>query len=244
MFITYYFYFIIYAFLGYICEVVYVSIGTRKLTNRGYLYGPICPIYGYGAVIILFCLRPVYDRGMWYLVFLLGVLLTSTLEYLTSYVMELIFHMRWWDYSDYKFNINGRVCLKNSLLFGALVMLVFYVIQPGVDYVLGLITSKVVWYSLFWILLALHMVDTVFSTIKHINISKLMAKLTSFVDDIGEKLEEKSNQLKEYFSNTKIAKKLQSISSHYPSTKVRSKNKKKRLSVKEMLAKIRSSDKE
>ncbi len=244
MFITYYFYFIIYAFLGYICEVVYVSLGTKKLTNRGYLYGPVCPIYGCGAVIILLCLKPIYDMHMWYLVFILGILLTSSLEYLTSYVMELIFHMRWWDYSDYKFNINGRVCLKNSLMFGALVMLVFYVIQPGVDYILGLITSQVVWYSLFWILLVILIIDTIFSTIKNVNISKIISKLEAFMDDIGGKIEEKTNQFKEYFSNTKIAKKLQSISSHYPSMKIRSKNKKKRLSVKEMIARIKSNDKE
>lgn len=243
MFIRYFFYFIIYAFLGYLCEVIYVSIGTRKLTNRGYLYGPICPIYGYGAVIILLCLKPVYDLGMWYLVFLLGILLTSVLEYLTSYVMEMIFHMRWWDYSDYKFNINGRVCLKNSLLFGALVMLVFYVIQPGVDFILDKITSKALWYVLFWTLLTVHIVDTVFSTVRHINISKLLAKLQELADEIGDKLEETSNRVKEYLSNTKIAKKLQNLSTHYPSLKIRSK-KKKRQSLKEIMTKLRDTDKE
>ena len=103
--------FFIYAFLGYICEVIYCSIGQRKLVNRGYLYGPICPIYGYGAVLVIFAMTPIKNLGTWYfpLVFLAGTVLVTVLEYLTSYVMEKLFHMRWWDYSRYKFQINGLV---------------------------------------------------------------------------------------------------------------------------------------
>ena len=92
LFIRYFFYLIIYSFLGYLCEVIYVAIRTKKITNRGFLYGPVVPIYGFGALIIILCLTPLYNLGMWYFVFILGVILTSGLEYLTSYAMELIFH--------------------------------------------------------------------------------------------------------------------------------------------------------
>ena len=122
-------YFIIYAFSGYLCEVIYVFICTKKITNRGYLYGPLVPIYGFGAILILLPLS--YIKDYYVLVFLLGILITSSLEYLVSLFMELIFHMRWWDYSDKFLNINGRICLRNSLMFGILVVVVLYGIHPA-----------------------------------------------------------------------------------------------------------------
>ncbi|UKI48764.1 MAG: putative ABC transporter permease [Clostridium sp.] len=101
-------YFFTYAFIGYVCEVIYCSIPKKKFVNRGYLYAPICPIYGYGAVIVILCFDWLtkYPWGF-VLVAIGGMLLTSLLEYLTSFVMEKIFHMRWWDYSNHKFNIKG-----------------------------------------------------------------------------------------------------------------------------------------
>ncbi len=244
MFIKYFFYFIIYSFLGYLCEVIYVSTRAKKITNRGYLYGPVCPIYGYGSLIILICLTPIYNMGMWYLVFILGIVLTSTLEYLTSYIMELIFHMRWWDYSDYKFNINGRVCLKNSIMFGILVMIVFYVTQPGVNFILDRIPSKALEYALFWTMLILYVVDTIWSTIKHINMAKVFVKIEVFMDTLGDKLENRSAQAKEYFSNTKLVQRLQKLNRHYPSLKYKMRKEKKRMSLKELIARIGNNDKE
>ncbi len=232
MFVRYFFIFIIYAFLGYLCEVVYVSIGNRKLTNRGYLYGPICPIYGYGAVILLLALNPIYELHLWYLVFILGVVLTSTLEYLTSYFMELIFHMRWWDYSDYKFNIKGRVCLKNSLLFGILTMVVFYGLQPTVNFILNQIyTYPVAWYILFGVVLFMYVVDTILSTWKNIKVSKIFIKMEDYMDS---RLEE----VKDMFKKSKMYQGILRMSVHYPGMKIRYKKKKMRLPLKELLAKI------
>ena len=170
IFEQYIFCFFVYAFLGYICEVIYCSIGQKKLVNRGYLYMPICPIYGCGAIIILLSMLPIKD--MWYLVLILGIVLTSLLEYLTSYVMELIFHMRWWDYSKRKFNINGRICLRNSLMFGALVMIVIYGIQPVLFLWMNAMDPLAV-QILDGIFSVGLVVDTVFSTIKNINIAKV-----------------------------------------------------------------------
>lgn len=238
----YVFCFFIYAFLGYICEVIYCSIGQKKLVNRGYLYMPICPIYGYGAVLILLAMTPI--AHMWYLVLILGIVLTSGLEYLTSYVMELLFHMRWWDYSKRKFNINGRICLRNSLMFGALVMVVIYGIQPNLVRLLDLMSVPVLW-TIDGILLAAMGIDTVFSTIKNINIAKVVAKISDLTEEAYEKITElketageKLGEAKEKLGNTAIALKLKELIAKYPNLSLRNVGKgKKRLSVSEFIAK-------
>lgn len=126
-----YFYFIVYSVAGWLCEDVYVGIGKRKFVNRGFLYGPYCPIYGCGALIVLYPLMLLGDHPV--LVFFGGMILTSALEYFTSWLMEKLFHEKWWDYSTYKFNINGRVCLLNSTLFGLMSLVVVFGIQPFVE---------------------------------------------------------------------------------------------------------------
>lgn len=238
----YIFSFFIYAFLGYLCEVAYCSICQRHLVNRGYLYMPICPIYGFGAILIIFTMNPIID--MWYLVLILGILLTSSLEYLTSYIMELIFHMRWWDYSQRKFNINGRVCLRNSLMFGALVMLVMYVLVPIVQNIMDWIGPLGIWIINIILLVGL-IVDFIFSTIKNINIAKIVVKINELTEEATDKLKElKSNvaeklqETKEYISNTTIALKLKDMISKYPNVSFRKVGKgKKRVSIKEYINK-------
>ncbi|WP_303867339.1 putative ABC transporter permease [Acetobacterium wieringae] len=135
-------YFILYAIIGWMCEVVYCSIPEKKFINRGFLNGPYCPIYGVGALIIIMFLMPYVSDPI--LVFFIGIILTSTLEYITSWGMEKLFHAKWWDYSDHKFNINGRVCLLNSFLFGLLCVILMYVVHPIVN---DLVNS----FSAFWI---------------------------------------------------------------------------------------------
>ncbi len=121
-------YFIVTSFLGYILEVVHCSIGYKKLVNRGFLFGPICPIYGAGSVLITAILTK-YSNDL-IVLFLMGALITSAVEYYTSYILEKIFHNRWWDYSKRKDNINGRICLKNSLYFGLGTCLIIKILNP------------------------------------------------------------------------------------------------------------------
>ncbi|MBD5390911.1 hypothetical protein HDR67_02785 [bacterium] len=238
----YIFSFFVYAFLGYLCEVAYCSLCQRHLVNRGYLYMPICPIYGFGAILIILTMNPIID--MWYLVLILGILLTSALEYLTSYLMELIFHMRWWDYSQRKCNINGRVCLRNSLMFGALVMLVMYVLVPFVQKIMNQIGSVGIW-VIDGILLVGFIIDFIFSTIKNINIAKLVGKISELTEEASDKLKElktnvaeKIHETKDYISNTTIALKLKELISKYPNVSFRKVGKgKKRLSIKEFISK-------
>ena len=90
-------YFIIYSFLGWVCEVIFCSVPARKFINRGFLMGPVCPIYGCGALLVIGFLMPFKDSLV--MVFAVGMVVTSLLEYITSYAMEKLFHSRWWDYS-------------------------------------------------------------------------------------------------------------------------------------------------
>lgn len=123
--------FITYSTIGWLLELIAVSLEKRKLIkDRGFLIGPYCPIYGFSAILMLIFLSK-YEDDPWTL-FIMAIVLCSTVEYLTSLVMEKLFKVRWWDYTHMKFNINGRVCLSNSVLFGALGLLLIYVLNPFV----------------------------------------------------------------------------------------------------------------
>lgn len=128
-------YFFIYCICGYICEVAYCSIPARRFVNRGFLYGPYLPVYGFGAIAVILALEPFFNKP--YLVFIFGMIVTSVLEYFTSWMLEKFFHTKLWDYSKHKFNINGRVCLRNSVLFGLLCLVVVYLIQPFIADIIG-----------------------------------------------------------------------------------------------------------
>ena len=103
------FWLILYSFMGWIWESCYVSIKEKKLVNRGFVTGPVCTIYGVGAMSVYLVLRPLQDHGLW--LFLGGIVLATILEYVTSWVMEKLFHTSWWDYSERPFNLHGRICL-------------------------------------------------------------------------------------------------------------------------------------
>lgn len=109
-------FFIIYCMVGWIVESVFVSFQHKKFVNRGFLHGPFLPIYGFGAVIIL--LSTIHVRQNFFLIFLFGMLGATLLEYITGYIMDTIFHVKYWDYSDTPFNLNGYICLKCSLAWG------------------------------------------------------------------------------------------------------------------------------
>ena len=123
--------FVLYSFIGYLCEVAYCSIGQRKLVNRGFLYGPWLPIYGFGGLIVDIFLVPISHYPV--LVFIAAIVLTSIVEYIGSWGLEKIFSIKLWDYSRYKYNINGRVCLLNSTLFGLMSMILVYGAYPWIQ---------------------------------------------------------------------------------------------------------------
>ncbi len=186
--IKYILYFFIYALLGWICEVIYCYIPKKKFQNRGFLYAPICPIYGFGALGILLPLYLVkpdfdYNLGDIWLVLIAGFFISSILEYITSYVMEKLFHMRWWDYSHYKFNINGRVCLLNSSLFTLLTILIVYLGHPLVIKFVELFPD-IVCYIASIILVLTFIFDTTMSCIRVGKFNKAIEKLHNVKEDL------------------------------------------------------------
>lgn len=200
-FFALYAYFVIYSFLGWCMESAYVSITTKKWVNRGFINGPLCPIYGTGALLITLVLRPVADRFL--LLFLGGFLIATVVEYLIGSAMEKLFHATWWDYSEKPFNVKGRVCLERSLEWGAIATFVVRVIQPAVADVVAAIPKA--WGELVGTLILAYLaVDT---TITVLHILRFNEKL--------EALSEAHTHLREKLEGTKLYGTRQEIIAHF-----------------------------
>lgn len=177
-----------YSFLGWCGEMIYCSIGQRKLCEkRGFLNGPLCPIYGHGALLVLAVLSGRWESPV--ATFLVGMVLTSAVEYVTSYAMEKLFHMRWWDYSRRRFNLGGRVCLLNSLLFGLACLVLRYGVQPRVYAPLEWLMSHYLLIPLALALFVIYVADIVLSVRSAIQIGNRLEKLHAIQDELTEKLE-------------------------------------------------------
>ena len=123
--------FLIYSILGWVVESIYMSICNRKLTNRGFVRGPICPIYGVGALTVYFLLRPV-DHNL-YLLYLMGCIIPTLLEYGTALLMLKIFGEVWWDYSQKPSNYKGILCLESTVAWGFYTLGLFLFLHKGVE---------------------------------------------------------------------------------------------------------------
>lgn len=133
--------FFIYSFAGWLIESTGDLIKKKKFINRGFLIGPYCPIYGIGVVLITLLLSKYSEDFV--ALFIFSMVLCGVLEYLTSYIMEKVFKARWWDYSQKKFNINGRICLETMIPFGLIACLVIYVINPFIVETLNTIPNLI-----------------------------------------------------------------------------------------------------
>lgn len=219
-------YFFIYSFLGWVCESIYCSFLEKKLINRGFLNGPVCPVYGIGALIIIIALWSYRDNSI--AVFAMGIILTSLLEYLTATVLEKLFHAKWWDYSRYKFNINGKVCLLNSILFGFMSLFVIKILHPFIIDILSSINS--VFLFIFSIFAMIVMIGDLIVTTKALNTLTLKVDiLTSLVDDMKKihakfKLYEDEEFLhKLKISPEEVTQKLKIVSEKYDDLKLQEK---------------------
>jgi uncharacterized membrane protein len=127
--------FVIYSFMGWLTEVFYAYFKHRKFVNRGFLFGPFCPIYGIGLVLAY---RLLYNfKYNIIILFILSVIIASVLEYITGYVLEIFFQSTWWDYSNEKYNLNGKICLKFSLIWGFACVLIVEIVNPFVEELIG-----------------------------------------------------------------------------------------------------------
>ena len=152
--------FFIYSFLGWLMEVILSLFEHHKFIDRGFLIGPICPIYGFGGIIIYILLNKYMNEPI--ILFFMSVIICSILEYFTSYIMEKIFKNRWWDYSQMKYNINGRICLECAIPFGFGACFLMYGVNPILSMIFNNI-NIVVWKSLTIFLLILLLIDLIIS---------------------------------------------------------------------------------
>ncbi len=184
-------YFLIYAFLGWVVEVAFHAITQGKFVNRGFLNGPLCPIYGVGVVVILLLLGEHVEK-LW-LVFLVGVALPTLIELITGWLLEVCFHARWWDYSDRKCNFKGYICLEFSLLWGLAVVFVIAVVHPAVRFLAELLHDPAA-SVVVGLLLAALLADLVITVLQ---VLKLNRKLKE-IDEAAEKLRAGSNFVGEH----------------------------------------------
>ena len=167
--------FFLYSFLGWCLEVLCKLISDHKFINRGFLIGPYCPIYGTGAIIMTFLLKKYLDDPitLWIMI----ILCCSILEYFVSFILEKIFHARWWDYSTNKFNINGRICLETMIPFSIFGLFILYKCNPFFLNLINAIPHTII-YLLTIILLIGFIVDLILSTKIIYNIQNITTNVT------------------------------------------------------------------
>lgn len=189
--------FFIYSFLGWCVEVAFVAVTAGKVTNRGFLNGPVCPIYGCGMIGVLLALLPV-EKNIW-LLFLGGMVICSAVELFGGWILDKIFHMRWWDYSDEKFNIGGYVCLAFSFMWGmAVVFAVKFVHHP-----IMAVVKKIPFQIQVIIVVVcgvVFVVDMIVTLKNLIGINKSLGQL----DKLAESLHTVGDQLKDVVGNSAI----------------------------------------
>ena len=180
------FFFIVYSIAGWILESIYKSILEKKPINSGFMFGPYCPIYGFGAIIMIALLQNIKSDIT--LLFIVSFVVLTLWEYVVGVILEKVYHTKYWDYSNNRININGRVCLLNSVYWGILGVVFTRVVHPQVAKLTLLIPSN----TLFYIDLIIGLIMIVDATISGINfnlISKKIEELKTLSEKIKEKLE-------------------------------------------------------
>ena len=174
-------FFLIYSCLGWCVEVVYAAATTGQLVNRGFLNGPVCPIYGFGMILVLFCLTPLEDDLL--LLYLGGVILPSALELVGGWALYKLYRTRWWDYTDKPFNIGGYVCLEFSLMWGVGAMVMVKVIHPTIAALVNII-PPLVGFVLMCLLYAVYAADVVATAIAASDLAQELDALEKVADSM------------------------------------------------------------
>ena len=246
--------FFLFSVIGWSVECTYRSLGERRVINTGFLYGPLCPIYGTGAMVFEVFLTPLAKH--WWLVLLVGVIAADFVEYLTSYLMEKLFHARWWDYSNEFLNINGRICFKHTCYWALFSVLYVYFIRPVYYYGISFLPQK--YHSLIvYVILVIFFADLVNTVIAALDIQKFMVKLealklninmaTETVKARAESLKDSANLKYEEFRETiaensekfeewrsDVSAQLSSLRSQYNAYSEKQKNKSVRGSIRRL----------
>ena len=200
-------FFFLYAFLGWCCEVCFAAVKHGCFVNRGFLNGPWCPIYGFGVCLVVLCLEPL--RESLALLFLGSVVLTTLLEYLTGLALEKLFHQKWWDYSRMPLNIGGYVCLLFSLLWGAACVFIVDVFHPVAARLVDAI-PRPLGAALLGLLVAVMIADlaATVSTVLKLNqklrrLDELAGRIKAASDGLGETLSDGTLSLAEKHAETR-----------------------------------------
>lgn len=188
--IEYLWFFIIYAFLGWCVEVAYHVVTRAKFVNRGFLNGPICPIYGFGMDILIFCLHSLIENP--FLLFLGSFFLTSILEYITGFVLEKVFNDKWWDYSNLPFNVNGYISLSFSIIWGLGGVFMLKIVHQPI-YKLVTILYNNIGNIIVFILFIILIIDFIATILGIMNIKKRLILI--------HEIEEELNLLSEHLGN-------------------------------------------
>ena len=176
--INYIFMFFVFSAIGWAIECTYRSIGERKIINSGFLFGPMCPIYGTGCLVFELILVPLSQPIEKRLipVLLLGMLLADAVEYGTSYIMEKLFNARWWDYSGNFLNLHGRICFKHTCYWAIFAFVYTYLIAPTYNYILSFIPQQIRTVAVA-VILVVFLIDLTLTVKAVADLSKLMKKL-------------------------------------------------------------------
>ena len=187
------FYFFFYSFIGWFFESCYCSIRPKKWVNRGFLRGPLCPIYGTGGLVMMICLLPLrhITKNLYInelLIFIAGAILCDIVEFMTSYIMEKLFNARWWDYSNKKFNIQGRICLTHTFYWGTCSCLFVFILEPIMNlYIVGQVSesSRNILTYIFLTVFAFDLLDTVIHALGIRDISSKFMKISEEISEFA-----------------------------------------------------------
>lgn len=175
-------FFFIYCFFGWCYETALVSLEEHHFVNRGFLRSPFLPIYGFGALIMVISGKPFFNDPV--KMFLCGALAATLMEYVTSWLMELLFKTRYWDYSDCRYNISGRICAEATLLWGFMTLLVNYKIHIHIEKAVLMISNSILLVTDI-LLIILFIADLVISVKSVVDINHIIKRMTEIKEELA-----------------------------------------------------------
>lgn len=218
-------YFMIYSIIGWMIEVSYHAVTMGKVVNRGFLNGPLCPVYGSGVLMVLmvvdlcgewFGFETDLSRAKVIELFIIGIIFATLIELIAGFLLDQLFHARWWDYRDRRFNLNGYICLEFSIYWGLGIAFVLRVIQPVFENIVNSIPVRISWIllSAFYIIFLVDIILTVLTILKlnkqlekmrdmEAAIQKLSGSMSEFIGTSTIKTVEKINESQDKVEHAK-----------------------------------------
>ena len=187
---TYYqicWYFLIYSFGGWVVEVIFHAVTLGKVVNRGFLNGPVCPVYGFGVISVFAMINTLQSSGHQMsdgMIFLFGVILATVVELIAGWLLDVCFHARWWDYSDKPLNFHGYICLEFSLIWGLAILLVVKVFQKYVENHTSAHADSILGWIVLAILYSIYLVDFIVTVAVIRGLNKKLTRLDKIRSDM------------------------------------------------------------